>query len=172
MESGQDSLGPRRKLIHDRLTREGALVFPSPAVCDALLQAYFDWLHPCFPILDRADLQCHYQGGTLSPLLFQSMLFIGVSLCSDTVLNTTGFDNRYQAKEVFYQRAKDIYDSGWETDTVIKLQSLFLLSFWRGSPTEERDVRFWLGAAISLAQKKGMHVMYVVCILLLSPNIG
>jgi hypothetical protein len=88
------------------------------------------------------------------------MLFIGVSLCSDTVLNTTGFNNRYQAKEIFYQRAKDIYDSGWETDTVVKLQSLFLLSFWRGSPTEERDVRFWLGAAIGLAQKKGMHVMY------------
>jgi hypothetical protein len=99
------------------------------------------------------------------------MLFIGVSLCSDAVLITTGFDNRYQAKEVFYQRAKDIYDSGWETDTVIKLQSLFLLSFWRGGPTEERDVRFWLGAAISLAQKKGMHVMYAVCLFLLSPNI-
>ncbi|KAF3007033.1 hypothetical protein E8E15_000258 [Penicillium rubens] len=158
-ESSQDSLGPRHKLIHERLTREGALVFPSPAVCDTLLQAYFDWLHPCFPILDRADLQCDYQDSTLSPLLFQSMLFIGVSLCSDAVLITTGFDNRYQAKEVFYQRAKDIYDSGWETDTVIKLQSLFLLSFWRGGPTEERDVRFWLGAAISLAQKKGMHVM-------------
>jgi hypothetical protein len=170
-ESSQDSLGPRHKLIHERLTREGALVFPSPAVCDTLLQAYFDWLHPCFPILDRADLQCDYQDSTLSPLLFQSMLFIGVSLCSDAVLITTGFDNRYQAKEVFYQRAKDIYDSGWEIDTVIKLQSLFLLSFWRGGPTEERDVRFWLGAAISLAQKKGMHVMYAVCLFLLSPNI-
>ncbi|KAJ5494860.1 hypothetical protein N7463_010947 [Penicillium fimorum] len=157
-ESSQDSLGPR-KLIHDRLTREGALVFPSPAVCDTLLRAYFDWLHPCFPILDRADLQSQYQGGTLSPLLFQSMLFIGVSLCSDTAFDTTGFNNRYQAKEVFYQRAKDIYDSGCETDTVVKLQSLFLLSFWRGSPNEERDVRFWLGAAIGLAQKKGMHVM-------------
>lgn len=153
-------LGPRRKLIHDRLTREGALVFPSPAICETLLQAYFDWLHPCFPIIDRADLQSGYQDGTLSPLLLQSMLFIGVSLCSDTALNTTGFGNRYQAKEAIYQRAKDIYDSGWETDTVTKLQSLFLLSFWRGSPTEERDVRFWLGAAISLAQKKGMHVMY------------
>lgn len=170
-ESSQDSLGPRRKLIYDRLTREGALVFPSPAVCDALLQAYFDWLHPCFPILNRTDLQSDYQDGTLSPLLFQSMLFIGVSLCSDTALNTTGFHNRYQAKEVFYQRAKDIYDSGWETDTVIKLQSLFLLSFWRGSPTEERDVRFWLGAAISLAQKKGMHVMYGVYLISMSLNI-
>ncbi|KAJ5549672.1 hypothetical protein N7461_004370 [Penicillium sp. DV-2018c] len=158
-EDNQDSLGPRRKLIHDRLTRQGALVFPSPAICDILLQAYFDWLHPCFPVLDRPDIQSAYQGGTLSPLLLQSMLFIGVSLCSDAALSTTGFGNRYEAKEAIYERAKDIYDSGWETNTVTKLQSLFLLSFWRGSPTEERDVRFWLGAAISLAQKKGMHVM-------------
>lgn len=159
-ENSEDTLGPRRKLLHDRLTREGALVFPSPAICDSLLQAYFDWLHPCFPILDRVTLQSSYQDGHLSPLLLQSMLFIGVSLCSDVALSTTNLGDRYQAKEVFYQRAKDIYDSGWETDTITKLQSLFLLSFWRGSPTEERDVRFWLGAAISLAQKKGMHVMY------------
>ncbi|KAJ5129134.1 uncharacterized protein N7515_005173 [Penicillium bovifimosum] len=158
-KDSHDSLGPRGKLIHDRLTREGALAFPSPAICDTLLQAYFDWLHPCFPILDRAGLQSAYQDGTLSPLLLQSMLFIGVSLCSDSALSTTGFGNRYQAKEAIYERAKDIYDSGLETDTVTKLQSLFLLSFWRGGPTEERDVRFWLGAAISLAQKKGMHVI-------------
>jgi hypothetical protein len=161
-ENSQDSLGPRRKLLHDRLNREGALLFPSAAICDTLLQAYFDWLHPCFPILDRTTLQSSYRDGNLSPLLLQSMLFIGVSLCSDSCLSTTSLGDRYQAKELFYQRAKDIYDSGWETDTVTKLQSLFLLSFWRGSATEECDVRFWLGAAISLAQKKGMHVMYAI----------
>ncbi|OGE48940.1 hypothetical protein PENARI_c024G07349 [Penicillium arizonense] len=158
-ESSADSLGLRRKLLHDRLTREGALIFPAPAICDTLIQAYFDWMHPCFPILDRATLQSGYQDGTLSPLLLQSMLFIGVSLCSDIALESTGFRDRYRAKGEFYERAKDIYDSGWETDTVIRLQSLFLLSFWRGTPTEERDVRFWLGAAIGLAQTKGMHVM-------------
>ncbi|KAJ5761751.1 uncharacterized protein N7511_005133 [Penicillium nucicola] len=157
--SSADSLAPRRKLLHDRLTREGALIFPAPAICNTLLQAYFDWLHPCFPILDRASVQQGYQDGTLSPLLLQSMLFIGVSLCSDTALESAGFRDRYRAKGEFYERTKDIYDSGWETDTIIRLQSLFLLSFWRGTPTEERDVRFWLGAAIGLAQKKGMHVM-------------
>ncbi|KAJ5260556.1 hypothetical protein N7478_012161 [Penicillium angulare] len=87
------------------------------------------------------------------------MLFIGVSLCSDAALKTTGFTNRYQAKGLFYQRAKEIYDVDWETDMLIKIQSLFLLSFWRGGPTEERDVRFWLGAATSIAQKKGIHVL-------------
>ncbi|KAJ6016634.1 hypothetical protein N7451_000013 [Penicillium sp. IBT 35674x] len=148
-----------RKILQDRLIRESALVFPSPTICDTLLQAYFEWFHPCFPIVDRQMIHQAYTEHTISPLLLQAMLFIGVSLCSDTALRTTGFTDRYQAKGLFYQRAKEIYDVGWETDMIIKLQSLFLLSFWRGGPTEERDVRFWLGAATSIAQKKGMHVM-------------
>ncbi|KAJ5660703.1 uncharacterized protein N7484_000075 [Penicillium longicatenatum] len=148
-----------RKILQDRLIRESALVFPSPTICDTLLHAYFEWFHPCFPIVDRQTIRNAYTEHTISPLLLQAMLFIGVSLCSDTALHTTGFTNRYQAKGLFYQRAKEIYDVGWETDMIIKLQSLFLMSFWRAGPTEERDVRFWLGAATSIAQKKGMHVM-------------
>ncbi|KAJ5307100.1 hypothetical protein N7476_007756 [Penicillium atrosanguineum] len=158
-ESLDNSLSQRRKSLQDRLIRESALIFPSPAICDVLLHAYFEWFHPCFPILDRSQIQDEYHENKISPLLLQAILFIGVSICSDVSLNTTGYNDRYQAKGTFYWRAKEIYDVGWETDTIIKLQSLFLLSFWRGGPTEERDVRFWLGAAIDLAQKKGMHVM-------------
>ncbi|CAI7588985.1 unnamed protein product [Penicillium pancosmium] len=158
-ESGDTSLGSQRKSLQERLIRESALVFPAPTACEVLIQAYFEWFHPCFPILDRPQVQNVYQDNTISPLLLQGMLFVGVSLCSDLTLKTIGFTDRYQAKGVFYQRAKEIYDVGWETDTIVKLQSLFLLSFWRGGPTEERDVRFWLGAATDLAQKKGMHVM-------------
>ncbi|KAJ5212797.1 uncharacterized protein N7498_004443 [Penicillium cinerascens] len=158
-ESNDHLLGQRRKSLQDRLIRESALVFPSSPICDALLQAYFEWFHPCFPILDRPQVQDFYYETKISPLLLQAILFIGVSMCPDATLNTTGYNDRYLAKGIFYRRAKEIYDVGWETDTIIKLQSLFLLSFWRGGPTEERDVRFWLGAAIDLAQKKGMHVM-------------
>lgn len=158
-ESNDHLLGQRRKSLQDRLIRESALVFPSSAICDALLQAYFEWFHPCFPILDRPQVQDCYHENKVSPLLLQAILFIGVSMCPDATLNTTGYNDRYLAKGIFYRRAKEIYDVGWETDTIIKLQSLFLLSFWRGGPTEERDVRFWLGAATDLAQKKGMHVM-------------
>lgn len=158
-ESHEHLLSQHRKSLQGRLNRENALIFPSPAICDILLHAYFEWFHPCFPVIDRSQVQDDYQGNKISPLLLQAILFIGVSMCSDASLNTTGYMDRYQAKGIFYRRAKEIYDVGWETDTIIKLQSLFLLSFWRGGPTEERDVRFWLGAAIDLAQKKGMHVM-------------
>ncbi|KAL4775891.1 fungal-specific transcription factor domain-containing protein [Aspergillus nidulans var. acristatus] len=149
-----------------QLESNGALSFPPEATVDALLQAYFRWFHPCFPIVDRAAI-CRARtqpapGAGLSnipPLLLQSMLFIGVSLCDDETFAKTEFPLRYRAKFLFYSRAKAIYEADAEASPIVKLQALFMLSFWRGGPSEERDVRYWLGIAISLAQKRGMHIM-------------
>lgn len=139
--------------------REGAFDFPDPPVCEMLLQAYFEWFHPCFPIVDRVEISesCHKK--TISPLLLQSMLFIGASLCRDEALRDAGFHDRYETKFLFYDRAKDIFDADCETDSLSKLQALFLLSFWRSTPSHEKDTRYWLGAAISLAQTGGMHML-------------
>ncbi|GKZ85126.1 hypothetical protein AnigIFM56816_010891 [Aspergillus niger] len=142
-----------------QLRADGAFSYPPPETCETLLRAYFDWFHPCFPILDRAAVYDSYVQGSLSPLLLQAMLFIGVSLCTDEVFARTEFSVRYWAKFLFYSRAKAIYDAEWESNKTVKIQALFLLSFWRGGPSEERDIRFWLGIAIDLAQKRGMHLM-------------
>ncbi|OJZ90206.1 hypothetical protein ASPFODRAFT_178569 [Aspergillus luchuensis CBS 106.47] len=144
----------------DQLRADGAFSYPPPETCAILLRAYFDWFHPCFPILDRAAVYEGYAQGILSPLLLQAMLFIGVSLCTDEAFAQTEFPVRYWAKFLFYSRAKAIYDAEWESNKTVKIQSLFLLSFWRGGPSEERDIRFWLGIAIDLAQKRGMHLMF------------
>ncbi|KAL3473249.1 fungal-specific transcription factor domain-containing protein [Aspergillus californicus] len=145
-----------------QLESSGSLSFPPRQTIDTLLQAYFRWFHPCFPIVDRAAV---YHGAqsqgvvSLSPLLLQAMLFIGVSLCDDETFSRTEFTVRYRAKFLFYSRAKAIYDADGEGSDMVKLQALFMLSYWRGGPAEERDVRYWLGIAISLAQKRGMHMM-------------
>ncbi|RAK95994.1 Zn(II)2Cys6 transcription factor [Aspergillus ibericus CBS 121593] len=154
-----EALRAHKKKQEEQLRADGAFSYPPAETCDTLLQAYFTWFHPCFPILDRAAVHQAYVQGSLSPLLLQVMLFIGVSLCTDEAFARTGFSVRYWAKFLFYSRAKAIYDADWESDKIVKVQSLFLLSFWRGGPSEERDLRFWLGSAISLAQKRGMHLM-------------
>ncbi|PWY96154.1 hypothetical protein BO94DRAFT_1034 [Aspergillus sclerotioniger CBS 115572] len=143
----------------EQLRLDGAFSYPPNDTCETLLQAYFDWFHPCFPILNRTAVHQAYGQGGLSPLLLQAMLFIGVSLCTDEAFARTEFSVRYWAKFLFYNRAKALYDADWESNKTVKVQSLFLLSFWRGGPSEERDLRFWLGSAISLAQKRGMHLM-------------
>lgn len=154
-----DFLRAHKQHLEERLSREGAFLFPSDTISATLLNAYFTWFHPCFPILDRAVVYGSYTNETMSPLLRQAIYFIGISLCTDAAFDQIGFEDRYQAKFLFYSRAKALYDADWESNTITKLQSLFLLSFWRGGPSEERDTRFWLGIAITLAQKRGIHVM-------------
>ncbi|KAB8234160.1 Zn(II)2Cys6 transcription factor [Aspergillus alliaceus] len=154
-----DALRVHKTKIGEQLNADGAFSYPPKETCEILLSAYFTWFHPCFPILDRSAVNQSYTRGDISRLLLQSMLFIGVSLCTDEDFARTEFSVRYQAKFHFYSKAKAIYDADWESNKTTKLQSLFLLSSWRGGPSEERDTRFWLGVAISLAQKRGMHMM-------------
>ncbi|KAE8422002.1 fungal-specific transcription factor domain-containing protein [Aspergillus pseudocaelatus] len=154
-----EALRAHRRKVEEQLNADGAFSYPPKDTCAILLRAYFTWFHPCFPILDRLVVKQSYARGDISHLLLQSMLFIGVSLCTDEDFARTEFSVRYRAKFLFYSRAKAIYDADWESNKTTKLQSLFLLSSWRGGPSEERDTRFWLGVAISLAQKRGMHMM-------------
>ena len=139
------------------LTTDGAFTYPSNETCEVLLGAYFEWFHPCFPVVDRHAFFNSYITKTISPLLFQAMLFVGATHCNEKVMRDLGFASRMDARNEMYNHVKDIYDADYETDKVTVSQALFLMSFWRAGPLLEKDTRHWLGAAISLAQTKGMH---------------
>ncbi|KAH8810925.1 putative cutinase transcription factor 1 alpha [Xylogone sp. PMI_703] len=139
------------------LAKEGAFTLPDPQDCVSVLKAYFKWFHPAFPIVDRIEIANKYHKGEMSPLLLQAMLFIGASYCDDDTVHRMGFKDRPEAKSQLYNRAKILYDADWESSEMIILQSLFLISFWRAGPLNVKTTRYWLGAAISLAQARGFH---------------
>ena len=147
----------RRKARINSLKSEGAFTVPAKPVLEALLGAYFRWFHPCFPVVDEKDVWSQQQSGTLSPLLMQALLFIGVIHCDEDILKELGLGVRHRAKYIYYNRAKDIYDADHEQKKLTVIQALFLLSFWRAGALLEKDARHWLGAAISLAQTKALH---------------
>ncbi|KAJ4317366.1 hypothetical protein N0V94_004969 [Neodidymelliopsis sp. IMI 364377] len=147
----------RRRKRMQALQAEGAFSFPPSDVRIALLEAYFQWFHPHFAVVDEADLWESHRQGTISPLLLQTMLFIGVIHCEESTLRNLGWGNRHRARYIFYIRAKDIYDASYETNKTIVIQAVFLMSFWRAGALLEKDARHWLGAAISLAQTKALH---------------
>jgi hypothetical protein len=137
------------------LREEGAFSFPEPETSMKLLRLYFKWFHPCFAIVDEPEFWHNYQNDIVSPLLLNAILFIAV-LHSDE--ETLSLDcGLARAKFTFYTRAKDLYDADYESDKIVVLQSLFLLSFWRNGPFLEKDTRHWLAAAISLGQSKALH---------------
>jgi hypothetical protein len=147
----------RRRVRMKTLQAEGTFSFPPMEVRVELLKAYFKWFHSHFAVVDEADIWDAHEGSTLSPLLLQAMLFIGVVHCEESTLNALGWGNRHRAKWLFYIRAKDIYDATHETNKILVIQALFLMSFWRAGALLEKDARHWLGTAISLAQTKALH---------------
>lgn len=139
------------------LRDEGALAFPSLSACLTVIHAYFTWFHPCFPILDRPDIARRLPTMDVSPILFQSMLFIGATYCDEPAIVAMGFRDRSEAKSLLYTRARLLFHADSEKDQITLVQSLFLMSFWRGESSDVRDVRYWLGVAITLAETCGLH---------------
>ncbi|KAH7366599.1 fungal-specific transcription factor domain-containing protein [Pyrenochaeta sp. MPI-SDFR-AT-0127] len=147
----------RRRARVKALQAEGAFSFPPIAVRLELLKAYFQWFHPHFAIIDEAEFWESHREGNVSHLLLQAMLFIGVIHCEESTLASLGWGNRHRAKWLFYIRAKDIYDATYETNKLVVIQSLFLMSFWRAGALLEKDARHWLGTAITLSQARALH---------------
>ncbi|KAJ4202221.1 hypothetical protein NW767_006183 [Fusarium falciforme] len=139
------------------LRDEGALTLPDLQACTPALQAYFTWFHPCFPILDRAEFTRQLAASEVSYLLMQSMLFIGATYCDNATITSMGFSDRTEAKSLLYTRARLLFHADWEKDETTLIQSLFLMSFWRGGPSDVRDVRYWLGVVIGVAESYGLH---------------
>ncbi|KAL6156755.1 hypothetical protein ACJQWK_06760 [Exserohilum turcicum] len=147
----------RRIARKKALQAEGAFSFPPAAVRQELLEAYFKWFHPHFAILDEEDFWNSYHHFEFSGLLLQAMMFIGVIHCNESTLNNLGWGNRHRAKWFFYIRAKDIYDATFESNKIIVIQALFMMSFWRAGALLEKDARHWLGTAISLSETRALH---------------
>lgn len=139
------------------LRDEGALTFPSLQTCLPVLQAYFQWFHPCFPVLDRPSIAQRLVAMDISPLLLQAMLFIGATYCDEDAILNLGFRDRSEAKSLLYTRARLLFHADWEKDKTTLIQGLFLMSFWRGESSDVRDVRYWLGVVITLAETYGLH---------------
>lgn len=139
------------------LADEGALDVPDVATCLPALQAYFACFHPCFPVVDRADIARRLAAADMSRFLLQAMLFIGATYCADATIVAMGFRDRSEAKRLLYTRARLLFHVDWEKNEMTLIQSLFLMNFWRGGPTDVRDVRYWLGVVITLAELYGLH---------------
>ncbi|KAJ6439799.1 cutinase transcription factor 1 alpha [Purpureocillium lavendulum] len=119
------------------LRDEGALTLPDLQTCLPALQAYFTWFHPSFPILDRAEIARRLASMDISRFLLQCMLFIGATYCDDDTILAMGFHDRSEAKRLLYQRARLLFHADWEKDEITLIQSIFLMSFWRGGPADK-----------------------------------
>ncbi|KAL4733219.1 fungal-specific transcription factor domain-containing protein [Aspergillus similis] len=160
-----DRLGsPTRRFVDEYFRRErprldelGVFDTLNRSARDKLLRTFFEMIYPVLPIVDRKDFLSKLELGNVSLLLLQAMYMIAFLHCDPSIVADAGFGNRYMATFTCYHRAKALYDAGYETDAVAVIQALLCLSFWWETHTQQKDMWYWTGISVDLAQSLGMH---------------
>lgn len=126
--------------------------FSLPAESDALVEVYFQFVHPSFPILDGPTFLRDYANGGINRinlLLLWSMFSVAAGYVPEYAQRAT--------KEAFVQRAKLLFDLSHENDKIVLVQSALLLSFWFAEAEDVKQSWYWTGIAFGIAQTLGLH---------------
>jgi hypothetical protein len=118
----------------DILNQRGAFLLPPRALCDELVDAYFTWVAPVVPVINRSRFMRRYRDLKNPPslLLLQAMLLAGSRVCTNPQLMDAN-GSTTPAAMTFYKRAKALYDANYEDDRVTIVQALTLMGwYWEG----------------------------------------
>lgn len=118
----------------DILHQRGAFLLPPRALCDELVDAYFQWIAPVVPVINRSKFMRRYRDSKNPPslLLLQAILLAGSRVCSNPQLMDAN-GSTTPAAMTFYKRAKALYDANYEDDRVTIVQALILMGwYWEG----------------------------------------
>ncbi|KAI1619064.1 transcriptional regulatory protein [Exophiala viscosa] len=143
------------------LQQRGAFLLPPRALCDELVDAYFRWVHPIVPVINKTRFMKRYKDTKNPPslLLLQAILLAGSRVCTNPqLMDATG--STTPAAMTFYKRAKALYDANYEDDRITIVQALVLMGwYWEGPEGADvtKNVFYWTRVAIVVAQGAGMH---------------
>ncbi|KAF2798035.1 hypothetical protein K505DRAFT_405417 [Melanomma pulvis-pyrius CBS 109.77] len=126
--------------------------FSLPSKSSELLKAYFQFVHPSFPIIDGPSFLRDYAAGGLEGinlLLLWSMFSVSASYIP--------LSFRKAVKESCVHRAKLLFDMSQENDKIVLVQSSLLLSFWFADTEDVKQSWYWTSIAFGIAQTLGLH---------------
>ncbi|KAF2261505.1 hypothetical protein CC78DRAFT_470225 [Lojkania enalia] len=161
------------EILHQR----GAFLLPPRALCDELVEAFFKWVAPVVPVINKSRFMRQYRDPKNPPslLLLQAILLAGSRVCTNTqLMDSSG--STTPAAMTFYKRAKALFDANYEDDRVTIVQSVILMGwYWEGPEGNiykvfnlgpnfsdrhidvTKNVFYWTRVGIVVAQGSGMH---------------
>ena len=143
------------EILHQR----GAFLLPPRALCDELVDSFFQWVAPVVPVINKSRFMARYRDTKNPPslLLLQAILLAGSRVCTNKQL-MDGNGSTTPAAMTFYKRAKALYDANYEDDRITIVQALMLMGwYWEGPEDVTKNVFYWTRVATVVAQGSGMH---------------
>ncbi|KAL2023887.1 hypothetical protein VTK56DRAFT_664 [Thermocarpiscus australiensis] len=155
---------PDRIALEDRqfLLQKGAFTLPNLRLQNALLRAYVEYVHPYMPVMELHEFLNainHRDGasGQVSLILYQAVMFVATAFVDEGILKDAGYPSRKDARKTLFARTRLLYDFDYETDRLVLVQALLLMTYWYETPDDQKDTWHWMGVAISLAHTIGLH---------------
>lgn len=101
------------------LWAKSALIIPAPPLRNALLQAFIEYVYPFMPVLELHKvlniINDEGKSGSMSLLLFQSIMFSGTAFVDMDSLRRAGFQTRKGARKAYFQKARVRAEFAWNT---------------------------------------------------------
>ncbi|KAJ9611688.1 hypothetical protein H2200_004872 [Cladophialophora chaetospira] len=142
------------------LVQMNALAFPPAELANDMIQSFICYVYPLLPILRLDDFLAAIEGEhgkTISPLLFQAVLFAGAVFTDFSHSQHPSFRQCKDAQKLLFSRVKLLYDMEVETNPLIMIQSLLLMTYWHSQLNDTKGRVYWLRIALSLATEIGLH---------------
>ncbi|KAL4966545.1 Zn(II)2Cys6 transcription factor [Aspergillus stella-maris] len=159
LEEGADQCAPAHmsKEDLDYLQIHGVFDVPDKSQLDGLVSVFLDRVYPAYPIVNRHELIAQHEGSEVPLILLYSICFIAATFCPLSLLHQTGYSSRKDARSRFHRRVKLLFDSGFQIDKIVILQSAICMTFWGGGPNSYWNFYSWLSTAVTIAEAMGIH---------------
>lgn len=159
------------------LHRKGVTTVPSEPLRTEILRAYSEYVHPMIPILELEDFLRIVEGGDtnsgkLSLLLFHAVIFAGSVHVDEAYFTEAGYPSRKEARSTYFAKCRvsrtsvsllliadewqALYEMDYESDRLVQIQALLLMSSWMDKPDERKDGAYWSGLATTTAYAIGL----------------
>ncbi|KAJ5612716.1 hypothetical protein N7510_005910 [Penicillium lagena] len=154
-----DQLQPSHMMPEDLdfLRMKGVFELPEKAHLDAFFATFLERIYPLYPLVNRQELIQQHANGNVPLILLHSICFIAATFCDLPILHHAGFTSRRDARFHYYKKVKVLFDSGYEINKIVILQSAILMSFWGGGPNSYWNFYSWISTAVTIAEAVGIH---------------
>jgi Fungal specific transcription factor domain len=142
------------------LRDQGAFIMPEGHLRDLLVYTYVHFVYPQLPMIDIAEFATAItrtdESSKLSLLVLQAVFYSATDYVSMDALTASGFPSRWSARKTFFDRAKNLYDSGFEVDPIKVIQALLHMTSWTEGSPSSGGARALSAEAAGLARNASM----------------
>ncbi|KFY95402.1 hypothetical protein V500_02794 [Pseudogymnoascus sp. VKM F-4518 (FW-2643)] len=155
----EEDVHPKHLRPHDIecLKAKGAFIYPEPESLEEIINVFLDRFHPLYSVVNPTDLRKAHQEKKLPWILLHSICFIAMTFCEPATLYKAGFNSRAQARQLYYDRAKALFDFNYENSKIILVKVAILLSFKGPQMDFYWNPCSWIEIGVTMAVALGMH---------------